>query len=181
LDILSAIKESCGWELARIGNDIVAAYRGLLLLRFDNEATMLLNVSSKAGEPLWYVTGDSFIDVVPALLTNTEVWETLVETLEVVLNPSEITITQLSRNNLEDIVKLGEALDIRLMGFLKEILVPASMSVNVNYQWKLIGLLDAGCNNYYRAFHTHENSLHKSISCICLNYLFELSKEVSRT
>lgn len=55
------------------------------------------------------------------------------------------------------------------------------MTVNANHQWKLIGMLDSGCSNYYRMFHTHENTLQKSISCICLNYLFELSKDVSKT
>ena len=61
----------------------------MLLLRFDNEATMLLNVSSKGGEPLWYVAGESFIEVIPVLINEAEVWDPLVETLEAVLAPSE--------------------------------------------------------------------------------------------
>jgi len=50
---------------------------------------MLLNVSSKGGEPLWYVAGESFIEVIPVLINEAEVWDPLVETLEAVLAPSE--------------------------------------------------------------------------------------------
>lgn len=172
LQNIAAKESSC---LIPIIADILKTYQNLLTLRFSNEAILLMNVTCKGAQPLWFVVGDSFLNLLPYIM-KLDCWEQMLEVLEHLLIPTDRIIGQLSKNNLEEIVRIGEALDIRIMEFVKKSMIPASMHLQPQIQWKLVSLLDSCCDNYYRTFHAQELSLQNSLSSVCLSGLFDLSR-----
>ena len=165
---LASANESC---LVEVIQEILAYYKILLTLRFNNEAVMLMNVTCKGADPLWYCVGERFIELLPHVL-DFDCWEQLVDILESILLPTDRTLAQLSRNNLEDIVKSGEELDMKIMEFVKQEMIPRSIMKEPELQWRLVTLLDSGCENYYRSF--HDLSFQGSLSSVCLGGLFQL-------
>lgn len=92
------------------------------------------------------------------------------------LLPSEDSLTAFKRSHLDQILVKGEELDIKLVNFVKDVLIPYSGNSSPELQWKLVKVLDMGCVNHYRTFHSNEVSLANTLSTVCLNGLFELGK-----
>ena len=153
---------------------VLSLYKTITGLRFENEAISILIASSKDSRPLWCVAGESLLRTLLPITAFDSIWTEMVSTLESILTPSDTILTQLSRSNLEETVKTGEPLDIKITLFIKNTLIPQSLDHNTDLQIRLLSLLDAGCSNYYRSF--HDSSLQDSLSTACLRALFDLAK-----
>jgi hypothetical protein len=175
LSVLEQVASLSHESLLPVISPILNTYKALITARFDNETMLLMNVSCKGSSPLWYVSEESYINILPHII-KLDCWEGLLSLLESIISPPEGALAQMSRNNLEEIVKLGESMDIKLIEFVKKEMIPISMTKSAALQWRLVSLLDSGCNNYYRAFHSQELSMHNSLSSVCLSGLFELSR-----
>lgn len=161
--------------LVPVITEVLVMFQGLLTLRFNNEALLLMNVTCKGSEPLYCAVCGSFLRVLPFIM-KLNCWDKMLEVLEQLLLPDEKVLSQLARINLEDMVCTSECLDIKVIEFIKESLIPASMNMQATIQWKLISLLDNGCENYYQELRNCERIIEDSFSCACLSGLFELSR-----
>ena len=161
--------------LVSIVNELLGTFQLLLTLRFNSEALLLMNVTCKGAEPLYYVACESFLRVLPNIM-KFNCWEKMLELLEQLLLPDEKILSQVHRINLEEMMLKSECLDIKIIDFIKEGLIPASMSMQATIQWRLISLLDNGCDNYYQQLQISDKPITELFSFACLSGLFELSK-----
>lgn len=153
---------------------VLGRYKAITNLRFENEAITVLIGSSKDSRPLWCIAGESLLRTLLSIVGFDSIWTEMVSVLEALLTPSDSLLTQLSRSNLEEVVKTGEPLDIQIATFIKDTLIPLSLERDTDLQIRLLTLLDQGCSNYYRSF--HDSSLQDSLSTACLRFLFDLAK-----
>lgn len=158
-------------------NDLLSAYEKITFLRFANETYLQALNTSKGALPLWYICEDSFIVLLPGLCTDTY-WEKVLSICSGTLNPSEKLICKLTKQNLEAMAKAAEELDIKfawaLAGILKETRIENSQVLQ-----KLVGVIDNGCDSFYKAIHAQELILQKSFMSACFNALLSLSQENS--
>lgn len=156
-------------------NEVLSAFQSLLTLRFDNECLLLMNVTCKGAEPLYYIAAESFLKVMPNIM-KLNCWDKMLEVLEELLLPDEKVLARITKTSLEEVIRTNTAIDIQIIEFVKEQLIPASMAMPSNIQWKVIGLLDNGCDNYYQNIQIYDKINDKSFPFACLSGLFELCK-----
>ncbi|OMJ79666.1 hypothetical protein SteCoe_20288 [Stentor coeruleus] len=172
LEIIANKEPTC---FVAIVNDLLNCYQCLLTLRFNSETLLLMSVTCKGAEPLYYVAGESFLKVLPYIM-KLNCWDKMLEVLEQLLLPEEKVLNALGRNALDEMMRTSEKLDIKIIEFIKEHLIPQSMNMQATIQWRLISLLDNGCENYYQQSTNFESPEQESFSSACLSGLFELSK-----
>ena len=161
--------------LLSVVNELLETFHLLLTFRFNSEALLLMNVTCKGAQPLYYVSCESFLRILPHIM-KFNCWDKILEVLEQLLLPDEKALSQVSRNTLEDMMRISESIDIKIIEFVKDALIPASMNMQASIQWKLISLIDNGCENYYQQIQSSEKAVAELFSCVCLSALFDLSK-----
>ncbi|OMJ78327.1 hypothetical protein SteCoe_21882 [Stentor coeruleus] len=172
LEEISDLEPTC---FATVISELLNAYQPLLTLRFNSEALLLMNVTCKGAEPLYYTAEESFLKLLPYIM-KLNCWDKMLQVLEQIILPDEKTLNSLGKRDLEDMMRTSESLDIKIIGFVKEHLIPTSMNMQSNIQWRLISLLDNGCENYYSQHFSIDSTEKESFSSTCLTGLFELSK-----
>lgn len=156
-------------------NDILCVYEVLLNSRFDSETLLLMNVTCKGAAPLFYVTGESFLNILPFIMKY-NCWDKLLDILSNLLLPDLKLFDNMSKTALEDMMKTCESIDIKIVKYISENLIPASMTMQGAIQSRLISILDGCCNNYYYVYRIYEFSVDQSFGFACLSELFELSR-----
>lgn len=151
---------------------LLARYQVLMTLRFNGDASVVL---AKGADPLWVYAGESFLKMAPFLM-ELDCWEKILEILESVINPSKAALARVHASIMEEMVQIGELLDVKIARFMQNIMIPASMQLEEAVQWRLVKLLDEGCSNYYRGYHKHDPSLQQSLASVCLAALLDLSR-----
>ena len=175
LSSLEAIVKREPTCLVSVINEVLSVFQSLLTLRFNSEAFLLMNVTCKGSDPLYYYVCESFLRVLPYIM-KLNCWDKLLEVLELLLLPDEKALALLGQGNLIEMARTSERLDIKVIEFIKENLIPASMNMQATIQWRLISLLDNGCENYYQELRNYSNDSEESFSSACLSGLFELSR-----
>lgn len=157
--------------------NIIDGYTNLLLLRFSNESIQFCINTSKGASPLWYVASESFLKLF-IFISQDLYTEKMIILLESVLNPPEKVISKLSKSNLDQILKIGEEIDMKFIENLSSILA-SSHTVDSKIAGRVIGIIDNGCDSYYKALHATELVLQKSFYSSCFYSLLSLSQESS--
>jgi len=112
-----------------------------MLARYEEQTYLLMNVSSKGNDPLWYYAADSFKQLLPNIL-ELDIWDEVIELLEKLLIPGEELLSSLRRNNLDVMLKAAETVDISLVELIKVHIMPFSVTLSEDFQTRLINLLD---------------------------------------
>jgi hypothetical protein len=106
------------------------------------------------------------------------VWEHSVNCLESIFNYTGSILKasdnfSVSRNILEDLIRSCQEMNIQIITFIVNILIPNSFTIEKNIQTKLFTLLDIGCN-----FDMNSNIQlsSSSFSRIVISNLFDLCK-----
>jgi hypothetical protein len=173
LAILQTIATAQGAKvLDSVKESLLLRFQVLMTLRFHEDASVVI---SKAADPLWVYAGESFLSMAPFLI-ELDCWEKILEILESLFKPTKAVLARVSSSIMEEMVQLGEVLDVKVARFVQTVMIPASMHLEERLQWKLVRLLDEGCANYYRGFHKHDPSLQQSLASVCLAALLDLSR-----
>lgn len=83
---------------------------------------------------------------------------------------------------VEDVVKSSQDLDMQVMNFITNSLLPNCSDINdKEFQSSLVGIIDNGCNSVYSSVRLSQGSssntpFGNSLSKYCLNNLFELCR-----
>ena len=107
-----------------------------------------------------------------------EIWGSSIRCFETIFRQSEIGYKNISRNLLEDLLKSCQEMEIQIINFIVNALLPNSIRIPKEMQIKLLTLLDIGSNFDYNILsnlsQTSTNT--SSISRVCIENLFELCK-----
>ena len=107
------------------------------------------------------------------------VWESLIDCFESLFKKTEIVFKYDSTNafnqeSIEELIKSCQEMNIIIISFIVNSLIPNSFIIPKNMQEKLINLLDSGCNFDCNLNDSQVNS--SSFSRVCISNLFELCK-----
>lgn len=107
-----------------------------------------------------------------------EIWESSIRCFETIFRQSEAGYKNISRNLLEDLLKSCQEMEIQIINFIVNSLLPNSLKIPKEMQIKLLMLLDIGSNFDYNILNTitQSASISSSISRVCIENLFELCK-----
>jgi hypothetical protein len=78
--------------------------------------------------PLVNIACESLLRILPHIM-KLNCWGKMLEVLEQLLLPDEKLLAQLSKNSLDEMAQTSECLDIKVIEFVKENLIPASMNM----------------------------------------------------
>ncbi len=107
-----------------------------------------------------------------------EIWESAIRCFETIFRQSEAGYKNISRNLLEDILKSCQDMEIQIINFIVNSLLPNSLKIPKEMQIKLLTLLDIGSNFDYNVLNNlvQTSTSTSSISRVCIENLFELCK-----
>jgi len=107
-----------------------------------------------------------------------EIWESAIRCFECIFRQSEAGYKNVSRNLLEDLLKSCQDMEIQIINFIVNSLLPNSLKIPKEMQIKLLLLLDIGSNFDYNVLNnlTQTTTNTSSISRVCIENLFELCK-----
>jgi hypothetical protein len=107
-----------------------------------------------------------------------EIWEAVISCFETIFRQSESGYKTISRNILEELLKSCQEMEIQIINFIVNGLLPNSLKIPKEMQIKLLMLLDIGSNFDYNLFNlgSQTSSSSSSISRVCISNLFELCK-----
>ena len=96
----------------------------------------------------------------------------------VIFKQSEGGYKNISRNILEELIRSCQEMEIQIINFIVNGLLPNSLKIPREMQIKLLNLLDLGCNFDYMSFNQNSqiSANNSSISKVCITNLFELCK-----
>lgn len=102
-----------------------------------------------------------------------EVWEATINCFENIFKQSEGGYKNITRTLLDELLKSCQEMEVEVINFIVNDLLPHSLKIPKEKQIKLLNLLDLGCNFDYSTL--NYNSQHaSSISKVCISNLFEL-------
>ena len=107
-----------------------------------------------------------------------EIWDASINFFETIFKQSEGGYKNISRNLLEELLKSCQDMEIQIINFIVNGLLPNSLKIPKEMQIKLLILLDVGSNFDYNTFNlsSQSGSQSSSISRVCISNLFELCK-----
>ncbi len=182
--------------LPKFINDI----RELSCLRNKNDYVIVLIKSNRTQMQLWHIATFQLIKILNVVLCNSskeneiisspnkkteedneslnEIWESTINCFETIFKQSEGGYKNISRNILEELIRSCQEMEIQIINFIVNGLLPNSLKIQKEMQIKLLNLLDLGCNFDYMSFNLNtQNSTNlSSISRVCITNLFELCK-----
>lgn len=106
------------------------------------------------------------------------IWEASISCFETIFRQSEGGYKNIARNYLEELMKSCQDMEIQIINFIVNGLLPNSLKIPKEMQIKLLTLLDMGSNFDYNVFNLNSQSLSQSssISRVRISNLFELCK-----
>lgn len=106
------------------------------------------------------------------------IWEATINCFETIFKQSEGGYKSISRNLLEELLKSCQEMEIQIINFIVNGLLPNSLKIPKEMQIKLLTLLDMGSNFDYNIFNmsSQTSSSSSSISRVCISNLFALCK-----
>lgn len=119
-----------------------------------------------------------FLDDVENNNQMNEIWESAIRCFETIFRQSEAGYKNISRNLMEDLLKSCQDMEIQIINFIVNSLLPNSLKIPKEMQIKLLTLLDIGSNFDYNILNnlTQTATNTSSISRVCIENLFELCK-----
>ena len=137
--------------------------------------SVVLCSSKKEGENI-IVNEDNLLDKNDSNIN--EIWETSISYFETIFKQSEGGYKNISRNILEELIRSCQEMEIQVINFIVNGLLPNSLKIPREMQIKLLNLLDLGCNFDYMSFNQNSqiSANNSSISKVCITNLFELCK-----
>lgn len=106
------------------------------------------------------------------------IWESSIRCFESIFRQSEQGYKNISRNLLDELLKSCQDMEIQIIYFIVNSLLPNSIRIPKEMQIKLLNLLDIGSNLDYNTMNniSQPSSGTSSISRVCIENLFELCK-----
>lgn len=106
------------------------------------------------------------------------IWYSSIRCFETIFRQSEQGYKNISRNLLEDLLKSCQDMEIQIIFFIVNSLLPNSLKIPKEMQIKLLSLLDIGSNFDYNILNNIGQSSvnNSSVSRVCIENLFELCK-----
>lgn len=106
------------------------------------------------------------------------IWEATINCFETIFKQSEGGYKNITRTLLEELLKSCQEMEIQIINFIVNGLLPNSLKIPKEMQIKLLTLLDMGSNFDYNIFNlnTQSSSSSSNISRVCISNLFELCK-----
>jgi hypothetical protein len=107
-----------------------------------------------------------------------EVWEATISCFETIFRQSEGGYKTITKTIMEELFKSCQEMEIQIINFIVNGLLPNSLKIPKEMQIKLLTLLDIGSNFDYNRYNTSNQSSTTSsnISRVCISNLFELCK-----
>jgi len=106
------------------------------------------------------------------------IWESSIRCFETIFRQSEQGYKNISRNLLEDLLKSCQDMEIQIIYFIVNSLLPNSLKIPKEMQIKLLNLLDIGSNFDYNTLNniSQTSISSSSISRVCIENLSKLCK-----
>ncbi len=106
------------------------------------------------------------------------IWEATINCFESVFKQSEGGYKGITRTFLEELLKSCQEMEIQIINFIVNGLLPNSLKIPKEMQIKLLTLLDTGSNFDYNILNlsSQSSSSSSNISKVCISNLFELCK-----
>ena len=115
-----------------------------------------------------------FLDIMTIIINennnNEEIWLKLIEFFESIFRQSLIGFCSVHRIYQQDLIKCSVDIEIQIINFNVNILIPKSFYLSESIQSKLLNLLDLGCNLEYSSYNNNLFEIRK----ICILNLFDL-------
>ena len=139
---------------------------------------------------LWHYSSEILIKILTFVISNNNknknlnknnienIWECLIESYEIIFKQSENGYKTIPKNILDELIKSCQEMEISIINFIVNTLLPNSLYIKKTMQIQLLNLLDMGSNFDYSNQNTSSStsSLQSSISKVCISNLFELCK-----
>ena len=156
---------------------LIEKIKPILLCRTSNESVSILIRNSKAESKfLWsFISSEFILKIIQKIifyLKKDEVWEKIIQLFTDIFKQSEGGYKMIDKLFQEELIKSCQEMEIQIINFIVNVLLPNAIYIGNSLQTKLLSLLDIGSNIDYKE--SSNNSL--SISKMCLNNLFELCK-----
>lgn len=161
-------------------------------LRNKNEYVSVLIKNNKLPNQLWHFTIIKVISILKSIICNNinydnidqeeskertifDVWEATISCFETVFKQSEGGYKNINRTLIEDLLSSCQEMEVEIINFIVNDLLPHSLKIPKDKQVKLLGLLDLGCN-FDHSNSSSNSSNSSSISRVCIDNLFDLCK-----
>jgi len=161
----------------QILNELYPILEELVALRFKNEVCEVLIENIKniiESQPLWYEVGNYIVSISRYIIDHklfakeeskevnhkfTEdkeiedlAWKHIIHAVKVIIDIPKHLLDQLDKKIMDDVIKKSQDLDIILMNFILEALLPNSENLDRSLQQELIILIDSGCTAFNTSF-----------------------------
>lgn len=157
-------------------NDLISTIKKLLLLRSQNEYVESIIKYNKNNSPLLFQTVSEQLIIIIKIyigkLTNESIWNSIINIYESVFKQTEVGYKSIQRQYQEELMKSSMEMEIQIINFIVNSLIPNSLFLSQELQSKLLKLLDMGCNLDYSSFSNNATAISK----ICISNLFTLCK-----
>lgn len=160
--------------------------RGIICLRNNMEYVAALLREGKGEIQLWHYASNAMIKVLKSIITVSNktkydisiLWTCVISAYEYVFKQSEGGYKLTSSKKIQDeLIKSCQEMEIEIINFIVNGLLPNSLHIAKEMQIKLLNLLDMGSNFDYAANALSSTStITSSISKVCISNLFELCK-----
>ena len=157
---------------------IIEKIKPIILCRTSTEAvsTLITNTKKKENKYLWHFLSSEFIlkiiQKIIFYLKNNILWEKIIQLFKEIFTQSESGYNMIDKSFQEDLIKSCQDMEVEIINFIVNVLLPNAIYIENSLQTKLLSLLDIGSNIDYK-----ENSNSSlSMSKMCLNNLFILCK-----
>ena len=148
--------------LSRNQNEIIESLIKSNKQNKDNKQLLFQNIMSE------------FIEIMTSIINdnnnNEEIWLKLIEFCESIFRQSLIGFCSVHRIYQQDLIKSSVDIEIQIINFNVNILIPKSFYLSESIQSKLLNLLDLGCNLEYSSYNNNLFEIRK----ICILNLFDL-------
>ena len=167
-----------GGHLRRAGEELL----GGADIMFSSSAGLEFNLSDPSQIASAEVIRESVSGEVQEL-----VWKIVMEFLEETLVTRGEKVDEINKQIQADIMKCSQELDMQVMNFIINSMLPNCSEVSKHLQHKLIAIIDSGCNSYHVNYAGHGASFAggggssapsagNSLSRYCISNLFELCR-----
>lgn len=173
---LTTIYKNMHFPYEQYLTDLISTIKKLLLLRSQNEYVENIIKYNKNNSPLLFQTiSDQLIIIIKIYigkLTNESIWNSIINLYESVFKQTEVGYKSIQRQYQEELMKSSMEMEIQIINFIVNSLIPNSLFLSQELQSKLLKLLDMGCNLDYSSFSNNATAISK----ICISNLFTLCK-----
>jgi hypothetical protein len=178
LEILEKLFENHFEKCENFSHELLDSIETILFGRFNSDTFLATINIAKGFSPIWVQAGEFFLRVLPVIF-RPGYFSRILSTLSAIFSPNEKIIGKLGKSNLELLCKLAEDLDMRLACALTELLYEQIVE-DQDILKAFIGVIDSGCESFYKIVHTQELTLQKALNNTCFSCLLKLSSLQSK-